>query len=113
MTDDPSELDVSELGLSDISSVDELLYKGIQEGLAADGMKLTHWMGSQLNQASTLKGLLTAYIVLDQGKERQFISLRLKSKGRKILIVGVFDIEGKESLARPIFDTLKDMVLLP
>jgi len=112
VTDDPTEPDISELSQCDILSLDDFLYKGIQEQLAADGMQLIQWMRSELNQADNLKGLVTPYIVMDQGKERQFIALRIKAKGRKVVIIGVFDIAKKEVLAKPIFNTLRDMVVL-
>lgn len=111
-TNDPTEPDVSTLVPADIQSIDDFLRESTQSQLPAQGMKLISWMPSQLNQSDNFKGLITAYIVEDQGKERQFFALRFKAKGRKVVAIGVFDIAKKEVLAVPIFNVIRNMVVL-
>lgn len=112
VTDDPSERDVSLIEQADIPLLDESLHMGIEKQLAADGMKLTKWMSSHLNKSESLQNLVTAYIANDQGKERQFIAVRMKVKGRKVVAVGIFDIAKKDKLAAPVFNILKSMAVI-
>jgi hypothetical protein len=108
-TSDPTEPDVSLLKKSDVKSLDESLCKSIRAGLEADGMELQEWMSSQLNQSDELKMLITAYKVKSQGKERQFIAARFRTRGHKIVTIGIFDIDKKELLAVPIFNIIRNM----
>lgn len=112
VTNDTTEPDVSALAQSDIPPLDDVLQEGIQAQLVVRGMELIRWMSSYLNQVGNLKGLVTAYIVKDHGKERQYFALRIKIKGRKVVAVGVFDIAKKDVLAVPIFNILRNMALL-
>jgi hypothetical protein len=111
-TDDPTEPDISTLHQPDIPALDNFLPEEISKQLSADGMEMIQWMSSQLNQSDHFKGLVTAYVVRDQGKERQFIALRFKAKGRKVVAIGVFDIAKKEVLAAPIFNVMRNMAVL-
>jgi len=111
-TNDSTELDISVVKQDNISSVDEFLREGIQAQLKTEGAEIIQWMSSQLNQSETLKGLLTAYIIKEQGRNLQVIALRVKIKGRKIVIIGNFDIAKKELLAAPIFNIIRNIVVL-
>jgi hypothetical protein len=111
-SNDPTEPDVSVLEQDDVPRVDGILQKDLGALLVANGMELIFWMSSQLNQSDGFKGLVTVYIASDQGKQRQSIALRIKAKNRKIVVIGDFDIEKKEILAAPIFNVMRNMVLL-
>lgn len=111
-TNDPTEPDVSILEQADIQPLDDLLRESTKSQLPAQGMELIRWMSSKLNQSGNSKGLITAYVVEDQGKERQFIALRIKAKGRKVVAIGVFDVAKKEALAAPIFNAMRSMIIL-
>jgi len=110
---DPTEPDIAALQEADVHAVDQALFEGAQAQLIADGNTLVRWMSSQLNQTADMKGLVTAYIVSTQGVERQCIALRLTSKARKIVAVGVFDIAKKDVLASLIFGVMRSMALVP
>ena len=109
---DPTEPDIAVLREADVPAMDQLLLEGTQAQLVAEGRELVRWMSSQLNQTDSLKALVTAYIVSDQGEERQSIAVRLTSKGRKVVAVGVFDIAKKDMLASLVFGVLQGMVVL-
>jgi hypothetical protein len=111
-TNDPTESDISTLHQPDIPALDKFLHEEISKQLSADGMVMIQWMSSQLNQSDHFKGLVTAYVARDQGKERQFIALHFKAKGRKVVAIGVFDIAKKEVLAAPIFNVMRNMAVL-
>ena len=111
-TNDPTEPDISTLEEGGVPSLDSFLHESIKTQLMADGMELIKWMSSNLNHSGNLKVLVTAYIANDQGKQRQFIALRTKAKDRKIVAIGVFDVEKKEVLAVPIFNIMQNMVVL-
>ena len=68
-------------------------------------------MGSQRNEQGGLRGLVTPYIAVDQGKERQFICLRVKADGRKLVVIGCFDVAKKDALASFIFGIMQQMVI--
>lgn len=110
---DPTEPDIAALQEADVPALDQLLLEGTRSQLVAEGRELVRWMSSQLNQTDSLKGLVTAYVVGDQGVERQNIAVRLSSKGRKVVAVGVFDIPRKDVLASLIFGVMRGMVVLP
>ena len=109
---DPTEPDIAALQEADVPALDQLLLEGTQAQLVAEGRQLVRWMSSQLNQTDSLKALVTAYIVGDQGVERQSIAVRLSSKGRKVVAVGVFDIPKKDALASLIFGVMRGMAVL-
>lgn len=113
VTDDPDEPDIETLEQSGVSALDEVLRQGITEQFLADGREMRRWMSSYLNESGRLKGLVTAYIVRDAGKERQFIALRIKVKDRKIVALGSFDLAEERVLAGPIIDAIRSIVVLP
>ena len=112
VTDDPTEPDISVLTRADVPSIDQFLQKGIAQSLKENEIELVKWMSSQLNETDSNKGLVTAYITLDQGKERQFIVLRLSIKGHKVVVMGCFDVEQRKILAGPIFEALQNVKVL-
>jgi len=111
-TADTTEPDISKLEDADVQALDCTLHDGIEQQLTADGMQLVRWMSSYLNKVANLKGLVTAYIVKDQGKERQYMTLRITVKARKLVVIGVFDIERSADLAAPIFNIMRDMTVV-
>jgi hypothetical protein len=111
VTPDSTEPDISELQDADLQALDCRLRDGIAQQLAADGMQVVRWMSSHLNEVASLKGLVTAYIVKDQGKERQYVTLRTTVKNRKLVVIGVFDIERSADLAAPIFNIMREMTI--
>lgn len=111
-TDDPTEPDVSALSQDHVPGLDTFLHESIRAQLFADGMELIQWMSPKLNETENFKALLAAYIVLDQGKERQIFALRIPVKGRKVVAIGIFDIAKKDVLAAPIFNVLRNMAVL-
>lgn len=111
-TNDPSEPDVSILEVRDVPSIDDTLHEANKAGLPDIGMQLIQWMSSELNEAENIKVLVSAYVVMDGKKKRQFISARFNAKGRKVVAVGIFDIAKKDVLAAPIFNVLRNIVVL-
>ena len=71
------------------------------------------WMSSHLNERSSGKYFVTAYIANDQGKERQYIDVRTRIGQRNVVIAGSFDVSRADELARPIFLALNDARPLP
>jgi len=110
-TADTTEPDISKLEDADVHAIDCVLHEGIERALTADGMQMVRWMSSHLNKVANLKGLVTAYIVRDQGKERQYMTLRITVKSRKLVVIGVFDIERSADLAAPVFNIMRDMTV--
>jgi hypothetical protein len=53
-------------------------------------------------------GLMTAYIANDQGRERQYMDIRIRVGEHNVLICGCFDIQRKDDLAAPIFWAMQD-----
>jgi hypothetical protein len=74
----------------------------------SDGRKMTKWMPSQLNETPRRSGLVSAYLAEDQGRERQYIDIRVGVGGRKVLIGGCFDVSRAKELAGPIFRALQE-----
>ncbi|MBT4048079.1 MAG: hypothetical protein HOE64_06985, partial [Nitrospina sp.] len=89
------------------------LHEEIKKNLPNEGMELIKWMSSQLNETEDLKILVTAYIVNDQGKERQNIVLRMRVRESNLVVMGCFDIAMKDQLAAPIFDAIRGFIILP
>jgi hypothetical protein len=113
VTGDPEELNISSLDEDSAKAYDLHLHEEIKKNLPNEGMELIKWMSSQLNETADLKILVTAYIVNDQGKERQNIALRLRVRQSNLVIMGCFDIAMKDQLASPIFDAIRSFVILP
>ena len=73
---------------------------------------MIRWMSSHLNRRSSGKVLVTAYIARDQGRERQYIDVRLRVGNCNVVIGGCFDVSRASELAKPIFFALNDALPL-
>lgn len=113
VSSDCSEPDISCLQQGDVAELDRQMHQMISEGLVAQEMLLVKWMSSKLNEADEFKGLVTAYIVEDGGKERQFIALRFSAGNRKMVAMGTFDVDKSKELAAPIFGIMRNMKVNP
>lgn len=111
VTNDPDEPDVSKLEQTDVLRIDNFMRENFLAQLASEERFLTKWMASQLNEAVNFKGLVTAYKINDQGKEYQFIAVRINVKGRKIVGVGTFDTSKSDELASFIFNAMSKIGL--
>jgi hypothetical protein len=103
VSEDITEPDISLMKQEDVDRVDNQIRSAVESG-----MNLTKWMSSHLNETENQKGLVTAYVTADQGKEWQYIALRLSANNRKIVVIGSFDISKSDELASPIFNTMKN-----
>jgi hypothetical protein len=112
VTDDLSEPDISEISIQDVERVDHELHTDIARGLEESGSKLIKWIPSKLNESTNYKALVTPYITLDQGKERQFIVLRISAQERKLVVMGCFDVKEHETFAGPILAIMKQTEIL-
>jgi hypothetical protein len=65
-------------------------------------------MSTRFTESSGRKGLTTAYIALDQGRQRQYIDVRIHYFGRKLVIGGCFDVDFANELAGPIVSAMRD-----
>lgn len=101
VSEDVTEPDISLMRQEDVEHIDNQFRKAV-----SSGMNLTKWMSSQLNENKNHKGLVTAYITTENEKEWQYIALRLSNNGRKIVIIGSFDISKKDELASLVFNTI-------
>lgn len=109
---DVIEPDVSALEEADVHATDQALLEGTQTQLNAEGRTIVQWMSSRPNQTDRIKGLVTVYTVGQHDQQRLCIVLRLTSKARKIVVIGVFDIAKTDALASLIFGVMRDMVVL-
>ena len=109
---DASEPNIPLINPEDMTELDKFLHQDIKSGLDTDGMTLIEWIPSNLNQGEYYKELTTTYIVLDQGKKRQFFAQRFSVKGRKMVVIGAFDIAKKDELEVPIISTIKNIKIL-
>jgi len=112
VTNDATEPDVSTLEQADVQDIDDTLYEGTRSGLQTQGRELVQWMPSQLNPSDRLNGLFTTYITRKLDEEWQYISLRLNAKGRKVVVIGGFDIAKKDELAEPILDVMRSIAVI-
>ena len=113
VTNDPNEPDISNLDCAGIMAFDNHLRENMVAHQKTEGIELVRWMSSRLDVSENRRGLITAYIVNDKGKARQFITLRVNVNGHKIVAIGVFDISMSNILATPIIDTLRSIGLAP
>lgn len=113
VTGDPDELNVSSLDDDSAKDYDQHLHRAVRQELSKNGMELIEWMSSHLNEVGDLKGLVTAYVLRDHGKERQSIALRIRVKECNLVIIGCFDISMKDQLAVPIFEAMRNVTILP
>jgi hypothetical protein len=109
---DLDEPDVGNLTQEQIGDVDGFLEREIRQMMAQDGRRMIRWMSSKLNETKNLKGLVTAYIADDQGRERQYIDLRIPVRGRKMVVAGCFDVLRAKELAVPIFSALRNAAIV-
>lgn len=103
VTEDTSEQDISLMNPEDVDFFDNRLRADVESG-----MNLKEWMSSQLNVNQNNKVLVTAYITAESEKEWQYIAIRFSKNGRKIVIIGSFDISMKDALASPVFKTISN-----
>lgn len=103
---DPDEPDISILSEEAVEKVDSLLRSAVESQ-----MDLDTWMSSKLNEAGDLKALVTPYITKNNGKRWQYIALRLGSKGRKIVVIGMFDVAKSDPLAKLVFRSMQTVGL--
>ena len=80
--------------------------------MARDGREMIRWMSSRLNHRSFGKALVTAYIARDQGRDRQYIDVCIRTRQRDVVIAGCFDVGRAAELAKPIFYALNDAIPL-
>jgi len=106
VTEDSSEEDISLLNRDDVDFFDTRLRVDVEQG-----MNLKEWMPSQLNEIQNNKVLVTEYVTTESEKEWQYIALRFSKKGRKIVIIGSFDISKKDALASDVFKTIRQASL--
>jgi len=109
---DPDEPDVSRLTPELALEFDHRLEMHGREVMEASGRRLIRWMSSQLNTKDNIKGLVTAYIAEDDGRNRQYIDLRTRVDGKNIVVAGCFDVRRSDELAAPIFGALKNAEIL-
>lgn len=112
VTDDPTEPDVREIKDIDVPAIDDQLRKAAEVQLKESGRELVHWTPSFLNRTKSIVGLVTGYILREDGIEKQYIDVRVTVRGRKLVIDGMFDVSKQESLAPPIFSALEGVVFL-
>lgn len=112
-TADDTEPDIASLRSEDVPDVDAYLQRGLAEYHASEGEAILRWMGSQLNAADRMRALVTAYIKTDQGKERQVVAVRLPLHGRKVVVIGSFNVDRADILAVPIITALRQISILP
>jgi hypothetical protein len=114
VSQDKDERDISMLEESDIPDFDRYLECEVQRLMPLSGRKLIRWMSSHLNHRRHGKALVTAYIAHDDGRDRQYIDIRVRIRQRNVVISGCFDVSRAEQLAKPIFWALSDaMPLMP
>jgi hypothetical protein len=109
---DPDEPDIARLTPERVAEVDKFLEAGIRALMASDGRRMIRWMSSRLNETPSLKGLVTAYIAEDQGRDRQYVDLRIPVRGRKVVVAGCFDVKRAAEFAAPIFASLQNATIL-
>lgn len=106
-TDDPEEPNIEELNPSGVEALDRTLRTLVERDLVIAGTPVTEWMSSQLNETTSGKGLVTPYVVFEEGKKWQYITLRIRAKGRNVVVLGAFDFEAKATLAAPMFSMMR------
>lgn len=111
-TDDDTEPDISALHQDQVPETDDYLRRVLADYYDAHGEHLVRWMGSQFNVGPTMRALVTAYVITDQGKERQVVAARLPLAGRKVVIIGSFDVNQADLLAAPIIQALRSISVL-
>jgi hypothetical protein len=95
-----------------VKELDKFLEDEVRKLMANDGRRMIRWMSSKLNETPTLKGLVTAYVGEDHGRDRQYIDLRISVRGRKVVVSGCFDVKRAHDLAAPIFAAIQNAAIL-
>jgi len=111
-TDDPTEPDVSGLSTAVVQAIMRDLQKGLEAFYLEGGMRILKWQSTNFVESDVGNGILTQYILLDQGKERQHIDLRFGVKGRKVVVIAYYDVLQCESLGLPICQILQRAVIV-
>lgn len=107
VTNDASEPDISQVQQADVEEIDSRLRAAV-----AVQFDLVRWMSSKLNQSATFKALVTPYITNDAGTEWQYIALRLSTKDRKVVVIGMFDVAKSGVLAGAVYQAIQNISLL-
>jgi TPR repeat protein len=110
-SNDDTEPDVIGMEQIDVPNLDSSLRRDISEQLKNDGMTMSKWMSSQLDEMVFPKVLITAYIAEDNGLQRQFIAVRFQIGFKKVVAIGNFDIARADIFAKPILKTLHTIKL--
>jgi len=110
-TSDDTEPDIATLTQDQVSEVDEYLHRALLEHYEAQEEQILQWMGSQLNVTPDIRALITAYIVSDEGERRQVIAARLPIAGRKVVVIGNFDVAQADRLAAPVFNAIRGITI--
>jgi hypothetical protein len=109
---DPEESDISVLEQRHIEAVDKMLQKAVTRNMAAQGQKMVRWMSSHLNEHTTSKVLVTAYVGFEDGLGRQYLDARRSVRGIRTIISGCFNVDRAKELAQPIFGALNEAKVL-
>ncbi len=107
VTNDASEPDISQVEPADVKEIDSWLRAAV-----AAQFDLVRWMSSKLNQSATFKAIVTPYITNDAGTVWQYIALRLSTKDRKVVVIGMFDVAKSDVLAGAVYQAMKNISLL-
>jgi hypothetical protein len=107
VTGDPTEPDISRFEEADVAPFDRVLEEAIRGSMASDGREMIKWMASHLNENPLGKGLVTAYIAHDQGRDRQYFDLRLRIRQSNAVIGGCFDIARKDDVGPAVWHALQ------
>lgn len=89
---DPDEPDIDLLEEEDVPEIDAFLRSELSKQET-----ITKWMTSELNDKPWGKGLVTAYIAIDEeGREIQHVATRARLRGTRFVIQTSFDVEHKD-----------------
>ena len=102
-SNDPDEPDISRFEPEDVEEFDRFLEQGIRRLMAGDGRTMLKWMSSHLSETFQGKGLVSAYIGWDQGRERQYMDIRIPIAGRKVIVGCCFDVQRKDDVGRAVY----------
>lgn len=105
---DASEPNIAEFEESAVVEWDATLEREIRRLMGLEGREMVRWMSSHLNRRQSGKSIVTAYIARDQGRDRQYIDVRMRLRERNVVMGGCFNVDRAGDLARPIFLALSD-----
>lgn len=112
VTEDPTEPEISGITQADVATLDDLFKEEISEQLNSQGRAVVQWQSSQLNETQNLTALVTAYIVGEDQRQQQNIALRMAVTQRKFVLMGRFDVDKHELLAKPVFESLQNVSVI-